>query len=655
MSAPQLKFNFTKRYVIAVLLIATLSSGAIYYLHLALKESESTALIVNMSTKQSMLSQRIRALSQEYYANLYIHPNTENAEQTKIKLILAVVEMEQASEKLSSGRLNPSMQVPLSNEIQEYYQGDKKVKERIKTYLTLARECTHTTQKNELLQSIKRIEKSSESLLPDLNDVAGQYKKEGDEKIAVIHQRQLMLWIMTIITLLLEVIFIFQPMVGKIHELFQEIVWNEAHLKQQIAVRTLNLERTNTKLMQLASHDPLTGLKNRLNMERDLEELILQYQKNHLPYAVLMLDIDWFKKINDNYGHDTGDYILSEFAKIMLQKVRVQDAVYRAGGEEFIIIFNRMTQEQAIEKAEDIRATIEESLFVFDNQEIRFTISGGLYHPETLAASNIQGVLKLADNALYEAKRSGRNQIIQAKFDTIDLSAPLFHSKTRIKFYPLGWERVEFIDHDITDILGYPYEELANGSVGIRDIIHPDDHDVLTRVNEQKHFTTTLRLVDKDENIKIVRAEFTPLDADTWSIDIQDATLLFEKVDDRIIVRNFEAMMIKSDDFIYFKDANHVFTAASETLVNIANVTSKEEFVGKIDYDVFPRDLADQYFILEKEIFKGNLEVSHAIQPFSDKDGSNGWVDNRKYPIKNGTGKIIGLFGVARILRKAYS
>lgn len=543
MQAPQLKFNFTKRYVIAVLLIAALSSGAMYYLHLALKESESTALIVNMSTKQSMLSQRIRALSQEYYANHYVHPNAENAEQAKIKLILAVVEMEQASEKLSSGHLSPSMDVPLSAEIQEFYFGEKKVHEQIKKYLELARKYSNTTEKNELLQSIKRIEKSSESLLSDLNDVAGEYKKEGDEKIAVLHQRQLMLWIMIIITLLLEVIFIFQPMVSKMRELFQEIVWNEAHLKQQIAVRTLNLERTNTKLMQLASHDPLTGLKNRLNMERDLEQLILQYQKNHLPYAVLMLDIDWFKKINDNYGHDAGDYILCEFAKIMLQKVRVQDAVYRAGGEEFIIIFNRMTQEQAIEKAEDIRSTIEESLFIFDNREIRFTLSGGLYHPETFTANNIQGVLKLADNALYEAKRSGRNQIIQAKFDTIDLSAPLSLAKTRIKFYPLGWERVEFIDHDISDIIGYSHEELANGSVGIRDIVHPDDHDVLNRVNEQKHFSTTLRLVGKDENIKIVRAEFTPVDTDTWTIDIQDAAMLFEKVDDRMIVRNFEAMI----------------------------------------------------------------------------------------------------------------
>ena len=155
-------------------------------------------------------------------------------------------------------------------------------------------------------------------------------------------------------------------------------------------------------------------------MERDLEELIIQYEKNHLPYAVLMLDIDWFKKINDSYGHDAGDFVLCEISKIMLESIRVQDSVYRAGGEEFVIIFNRITREQAIEKAESIRLGVQEHLFMYNNVKMHCTISGGLYHPDILKSSSVQGVLKLADNALYEAKHSGRNTMVEAIYKKVE-------------------------------------------------------------------------------------------------------------------------------------------------------------------------------------------------------------------------------------------
>lgn len=155
-------------------------------------------------------------------------------------------------------------------------------------------------------------------------------------------------------------------------------------------------------------------------MERDLEELIFQYQKNHLPYAVLMLDIDWFKKINDTYGHDAGDFVLMEISKIMLESVRIQDSVYRAGGEEFVIIFNRITREQAIEKAQAIRVGVENHVFEFGDERMQCTISGGIYHPDILKSSSVQGVLKLADNALYKAKGSGRNTIVEAVYEKIE-------------------------------------------------------------------------------------------------------------------------------------------------------------------------------------------------------------------------------------------
>lgn len=423
MQAQELKASFTKRYVIAISLIALLSTGAFYFLHLGLKTSASTALIVNMSGKQRMLSQRVASLSQQYY--FYSNHNSKSIRQEAIRadLLLAIEEMARANAALSTGKLKEGVEVKLSPEILEIYYGEIALKKRVEWYLERAKRLSQTPSKAESANLLREIVLTSTPLLKDLNMAVLQYQIEGEENIAEVKQLETLVWIVTLITLLLEVIFIFQPMAHKIRELFQEVLWNQENLEQQISIRTMSLEHANTKLLQMASHDPLTGLKNRLNMERDLEELIMQFDKHHLPYAVLMLDIDWFKKINDSYGHDAGDFVLCEISKIMLENVRIQDSVYRAGGEEFVIIFNRITREQAVEKAEEIRINIQKHQFIFDNQVLECTVSGGIYHPDIRKSSTVQGVLKLADNALYEAKHSGRNNIVEAmheKFNHID-------------------------------------------------------------------------------------------------------------------------------------------------------------------------------------------------------------------------------------------
>ncbi|MDP3293079.1 MAG: diguanylate cyclase [Sulfuricurvum sp.] len=420
MQAQELKSSFTKRYIIAISLIALLSSGAYYVLKLALKASDSTALVVNISGKQRMLSQRIASYSQQYYLRVYAKGTHSDSEAIRVKLLAAINEMALANRALSSGNLKEGVRVELSPAIYSLYYGDTLLKARVEEYLVLARHLSSEQSQHEAINLLGQILELSDPLLNDLNTAVIQYQKEGEENISAINHLESMVWLVTLMTLLLEVIFIFQPMANKIKELFQEVMWEQENLEQQISMRTMSLEHSNLKLMQLASHDPLTGLKNRLNMERDLEELILQYEKNHLPYAVLMLDIDWFKKINDNYGHDAGDFVLCEISKIMLESVRVQDSVYRAGGEEFVIIFNRITREQAIEKAEAIRLGVQNHLFIFSDEEVQCTISGGLYHPDILKSSSVQGVLKLADNALYEAKHSGRNTIVEAIYKKVE-------------------------------------------------------------------------------------------------------------------------------------------------------------------------------------------------------------------------------------------
>ncbi len=410
-SAQEVKSDFTKRYVIAISLIALLSTAAFFFLHLALKTSDSTALIVNMSGKQRMLSQRVASLSQQYYARVYAAQGPLEAQLIRTNLLAAITEMEAANTALSTGRLNDTVRVELSAAIRDLYFGQTDLKDRVEEYLLKARRLAATPSPSEAGSLHREIIEISNPILIDLNHAVLQYQQEGEENIARVQRTETVVWIVTLITLLLEVIFIFQPMASKIRELFQEVTWNQQNLEQQIALRTIHLEEANQKLQHVASHDPLTGLKNRLNMERDLEELLHQYEKNRQPFAVVMLDIDWFKKVNDLYGHDAGDFVLIEFAKILLGEVRVQDSVYRAGGEEFVIVFNRISKEQVGDRVARLLVSVEEYPFVYNDITIRTTVSAGIFHPENTCAENVQEVLKCADGALYEAKRAGRNRM----------------------------------------------------------------------------------------------------------------------------------------------------------------------------------------------------------------------------------------------------
>jgi len=171
------------------------------------------------------------------------------------------------------------------------------------------------------------------------------------------------------------------------------------------------LRQANKKLEVLANHDPMTGLRNRLNMEKDIEAIIVQHNKHGSPFAVLMFDIDWFKTVNDDYGHDVGDRVLIEVAQLLELAVRQGDKVYRAGGEEFVIVLNRITYDDTLFRAEKIRNSIEKYVFKVQNIKINKTISGGLYHSSLIKTDKVKKILKLVDNALYESKTNGRNQI----------------------------------------------------------------------------------------------------------------------------------------------------------------------------------------------------------------------------------------------------
>jgi diguanylate cyclase (GGDEF)-like protein/PAS domain S-box-containing protein len=181
-----------------------------------------------------------------------------------------------------------------------------------------------------------------------------------------------------------------------------------------------NLE---ARLEQLARTDALTGLSNRRDFIERGEREWQRHQRHAAPLAVLMMDIDHFKSINDQHGHAGGDLVLKAMAKTCAAALRNIDLVARVGGEEFAVMLPATAIEPATEVAERLRQAVESlSVPLPDGQEVRFTVSVGLamYEP---ADEGIDAGLMRADQALYKAKAGGRNQV-QAASPQVALGTP---------------------------------------------------------------------------------------------------------------------------------------------------------------------------------------------------------------------------------------
>ena len=168
--------------------------------------------------------------------------------------------------------------------------------------------------------------------------------------------------------------------------------------------------------MQHATLDALTGLNNRHQFEIRLKQEYAGAKRQNKPLCAMMLDIDFFKSINDTYGHATGDKVLKTVANVIKDKLREYDIPSRYGGEEFCILLPQTNIEEASIVAERLRSAVEtkaiETFIEKDdsNKNISVTISIGLSQlKETDMAEDLY---KRADKALYEAKKTGRNKVV---------------------------------------------------------------------------------------------------------------------------------------------------------------------------------------------------------------------------------------------------
>ncbi len=170
------------------------------------------------------------------------------------------------------------------------------------------------------------------------------------------------------------------------------------------------LEQKTEKLEDKANHDPLTGLFNKGYMEEQLTYHFELAKRSGNPMAVMFLDIDHFKKVNDTYGHQRGDEVLKKIAHILKEKSRAINVVGRFGGEEFMIIGPISDYKSALYLGERIRTAVEKEVFSHENTDFNITISIGISVWNSSIASE-KDLVKFADEALYTAKRNGRNQV----------------------------------------------------------------------------------------------------------------------------------------------------------------------------------------------------------------------------------------------------
>lgn len=166
-----------------------------------------------------------------------------------------------------------------------------------------------------------------------------------------------------------------------------------------------------TLVKSRADHDGLTRIHNRRAFDERLVEELRRHQRYHQPMALLMLDIDHFKDINDTFGHLAGDRVLQEVGKILAETVRGTDFTARYGGEEFTVILPQTNEEQARILAERLRSLIAETRFTHNGQTFAITVSIGVASLQPGSLIKRRALMEKADQALYQAKNMGRNQV----------------------------------------------------------------------------------------------------------------------------------------------------------------------------------------------------------------------------------------------------
>ena len=186
------------------------------------------------------------------------------------------------------------------------------------------------------------------------------------------------------------------------------------HASFRFTVVSARQEKLLRELYESSTRDALTGLYNRRHFDDRLRAEIAYAKRHQLDVSFVMIDVDFFKRVNDTYGHAAGDAVLKNVASSLAKQLRTEDVIARVGGEEFAILLRGIGTDGARRLAERLRANVETLPIVAEGIPVAVTISAGCSALSETADSSPKSLFGIADQRLYEAKRSGRNRVVAA-------------------------------------------------------------------------------------------------------------------------------------------------------------------------------------------------------------------------------------------------
>ena len=372
-----------KRYIIALSLVAVLSLSTYVIITNIIRSQASNGHIINVSGRQRMLSQRTTLLVQQ----LVFTQDERERQKVRAALLEATNLMERSHLGLIAGSEELRLPGNPSSALQDiYFAAPVNLDQQVRNHLKNLRKVLEASNgdlkpDNEALRDI--LEAAPNRLLDSLNDAVNQYELESSQQIARLKTVERFILLITLITLVLEGIFIFRPMEKEIEQRSRELVHN-------------------------ALHDSLTGLPNRaLFMDRLNQAILRRERYPDQSFAALFLDFNRFKVINDSLGHTVGDALLKRFGERLEQCVRESDTVARLGGDEFTILLESVAD---LAQAKVVAGRINDALlqpFDIEGHSLHVSASIGIVAAED-AHVKAEDVVRDADIAMYRAKASGK-------------------------------------------------------------------------------------------------------------------------------------------------------------------------------------------------------------------------------------------------------
>ena len=376
--------HVTMTYLAALAVIALLSLGTHFVADAIIAHEQATAKVVNVSGRQRMLSQRIAELSLEL-------SRAAEPEQGEIaeRLNGAMGLMAVSHQALIHGSAEMGISAERSPAIEAIYFGQPAgLDQRVTAYLALADSFLKLApaQRANSAELKALLAAAHQPILAALDGAVKQYERDSETAIGHLRVTMLGMMILMLSALAAEALFIFRPLFARLRE-------------------------AQHRLLESAQTDPLTGCMNRRHILEMGAREFDRARRHTSPLAVMMFDIDHFKKVNDTWGHAAGDEAILTFTREILAGIRSTDLFGRIGGEEFVLVLPETTLDQAANVAEKLRARIAAAVVNHGDQTFAITVSIGVERPR-IGDGALFDVMSRADGLLYKAKSAGRNRVM---------------------------------------------------------------------------------------------------------------------------------------------------------------------------------------------------------------------------------------------------